>query len=100
MADFTTNDGVRIHFETEGRENGPPLIFAHSLGANLTLWDDQAAEAAGLGFRVIRYDARGHGQSEAPDGDYTLERLGRDAIDLLQALRIEKAAFCGLSMGG
>lgn len=100
MTDFTTSDGVRIHFETEGREDGSPLIFAHSLGADLGLWDAQAAEAAGLGFRVIRYDARGHGRSEAPDGDYALERLGRDVLDLMQALRIERAAFCGISMGG
>jgi pimeloyl-ACP methyl ester carboxylesterase len=59
MADFNTNDGVRIHYETEGRENGPPLLFAHSLGTDLHLWDAQAGEATGLGFRVIRYDARG-----------------------------------------
>ena len=99
MPDFTTNDGVRIHFETEGREDGPPLLFAHSLGTHLGLWDRQAREAAGLGFRVIRYDARGHGRSEAPDGDYTLERLGLDALGVLDRLGIDKAAFCGISMG-
>ena len=99
MADFNTNDGVRIHYEAEGREDGPPLLFAHSLGTDLSLWDAQAAEAAGLGFRVIRYDARGHGRSEAPDGDYTLERLGKDALAVLDQLKIEKAACCGISMG-
>ena len=99
MADFTTNDGVRIHYETEGRDDGPPLLFANSLGTDLSLWDAQAAEAAGFGFRVIRYDGRGHGQSEAPDGDYTLERLGQDALGLLDKLKVEKTAFCGISMG-
>ena len=64
------------------------------------MWDGQAAEAVGLGFRVIRYDQRGHGKSEAPKGSYTLERLADDVVDLLDALKIDKAAFCGLSMGG
>ena len=50
------------------------------------MWDAQAKEAAGLGFRVIRYDQRGHGKSDAPAGDYTLQRLGDDVIDLLDAL--------------
>src|SRR5690606_6848706 len=64
------------------------------------MWDSQAREAAGLGFRVIRYDQRGHGSSAAPPGGYTLERLGRDVLELLDALRIDRAAYCGLSMGG
>ena len=100
MAEVTTSDGVRIHYEIEGRDDGPPLLFSNSLGTNLAMWDRQAAEAAGLGFRVIRYDQRGHGRSEAPDGDYTLERLGQDVIDLMKALKLEQTAFCGLSMGG
>ena len=100
MAEVTTSDGVRIHYQIEGRDDGPPLLFSNSLGTNLGLWDRQAEEAAGLGFRVIRYDQRGHGRSEAPDGDYTLERLGQDVLDLLKALKTEQTAFCGLSMGG
>jgi 3-oxoadipate enol-lactonase len=100
MAEVTTSDGVRIHYQIEGRADGPPLLFSNSLGTNLAMWDRQAAEAAGLGFRVIRYDQRGHGRSEAPDGDYTLERLGQDVIDLLKAIKMEQTSFCGLSMGG
>jgi 3-oxoadipate enol-lactonase len=99
MPEFTTGDGVRIHYTVEGRAGGPPLVFSNSLGTNLGMWDGQAGEAAGLGFRVIRYDQRGHGKSGAPAGEYTLERLGRDAIELLDALGIETAAWCGLSMG-
>jgi 3-oxoadipate enol-lactonase len=58
------------------------------------------AEATGHGFRVIRYDTRGHGKSDAPKGPYTLARLADDLIDLLDALKIETTAYCGISMGG
>lgn len=99
MADFTTGDGVRIHYEIEGRADGPPLVFSNSLGTDLSLWDGQIAEATGLGLRVIRYDQRGHGGSEAPPGDYSVERLGKDVLELLDALGLEKASYCGISMG-
>jgi 3-oxoadipate enol-lactonase len=99
MAEATVGDGAKIHYEIEGREDGPPLLFSNSLGTNLHMWDIQAAEAVGLGFRVIRYDQRGHGKSEAPAGPYTLQRLADDVIDLLDALKIATTAFCGLSMG-
>lgn len=99
MPQFTTTDGVSIHYEVEGRADGPPLIFSNSLGTNLSMWDVQARETAGLGFRVIRYDQRGHGGSDVPDGDYELQRLGKDVIDLLNALKIDRASYCGLSMG-
>jgi 3-oxoadipate enol-lactonase len=100
MAEATTSDGIRIHYEIEGRADGPPLLFSNSLGTNLKMWDGQVSEAVGMGFRVIRYDQRGHGKSGTPAGPYTLERLGRDVIDLLDALDLEKVALCGLSMGG
>ena len=99
MGEIRTGDGIAIHYEVEGREDGPPLLFSNSLGTNLHLWDAQAAEAAGLGFRVIRYDQRGHGSSEAPEGTYRLERLSQDVLDLMDGLSIERAAFCGISMG-
>jgi 3-oxoadipate enol-lactonase len=100
MAEFTTGDGVRIHYEIEGREDGPPLLFSHALGANLALRDAQIDEATGLGFRVIRYDCRGHGASSAPARDATIERLGRDVLELLDSLGVERTNFCGVSMGG
>jgi 3-oxoadipate enol-lactonase len=100
MAEITTSDGCRIHYTIEGRADGPHLVLSNSLGTSLAMWDAQAKEAAGLGFRVIRYDQRGHGDSDAPKGDYTLGRLALDVIDLLDALGIERTAFCGLSMGG
>ena len=100
MPEVTTGDGVKIHYEVEGLEDGPPLIFSNSLGTNLHMWDGQMDTATGHGFRVVRYDPRGHGKSGSPPGEYTLERLGLDVIDLLDALEIERTAFCGLSMGG
>jgi 3-oxoadipate enol-lactonase len=100
MAEVTTSDGTKIHYQVEGREDGAPLIFSNSLGTNLHMWDGQSGEAAAHGFRVVRYDQRGHGKSDVPAGDYTLERLGQDVLDLLDSLEIERAAFCGLSMGG
>ncbi|MGQ7793492.1 3-oxoadipate enol-lactonase [Faunimonas sp. B44] len=99
MAEFRTGDGISIHYQVEGDADAPPLVFSNSLGTNLHMWDGQMAEAAAR-FRVIRYDQRGHGRSEAPQGPYTMDRLGRDVIELLDALQIEKTAFCGLSMGG
>jgi len=100
MPDVTTSDGAVIHYEAEGREDGPPLIFSNSLGTNLHMWDRQADAATARGFRVIRYDQRGHGKSGGPAGDYSFELLGKDVLDLMDALKIERAAFCGLSMGG
>lgn len=100
MPEAKTSDGIGIHYEVEGREDGPSLLFSNSLGTNLHMWDGQVEAATALGFRVIRYDQRGHGQSGAPRGGYTLDRLGQDVVDLLDALEVEKTAFCGLSMGG
>ncbi|CAN0484803.1 unnamed protein product, partial [Phaeothamnion confervicola] len=74
-------------------------MLSNSLGTNLSMWDDQAAEFA-KHFRLVRYDRRGHGQSDAPKGPYSMERFGRDVINVLDALGIEKTNWCGLSMGG
>lgn len=100
MPEIATSDGIKIHYEIEGREDGPPLVFSNSLGTDLHMWDGQVSEAAGRGFRVIRYDQRGHGASTAPKGPYALERLGRDLIELADALKLERPLLCGLSMGG
>lgn len=95
----TMDDGVRIYVEAEPDNGKPPLLFSNSLGTNLGMWDAQVAPF-GQSFRVIRYDSRGHGRSDAPDGHYSIERLGRDALAILDALEIESAYFCGLSKGG
>lgn len=83
----------------DGPEGAPAVLMSNSLGTNLHMWDDQV-DALKQRFRVIRYDARGHGQSVADEGPYTIEQLGRDALAILDALHIKKAHYIGLSMGG
>jgi 3-oxoadipate enol-lactonase len=88
-----------LHHELSGPEGAPVLVLAHSLATNLRLWDPQlpALEAQ---FRVLRYDARGHGRSQATPGPYSIELLARDVLELMRGLAIERAHFCGLSIGG
>lgn len=75
------------------------LVFSNSLGTDLTMWDKQI-ELLGQEYNIVRYDTRGHGKSEATEGEYSSEMLGNDVLDLLDHLRIEKVNFCGLSIGG
>jgi 3-oxoadipate enol-lactonase len=99
MPTITTDDGQTIHYRLEGEAGRPVLMFSNSLGADLTMWDGNMP-AALAHFQVLRYDSRGHGGSSAPAGAYTIDRLGHDALALLDALKIDKVAFCGLSKGG
>ena len=99
MPTINADDGCPIHVEVEGREGAPVLMLSNSLGTNLRMWDDQAAELARQ-FRVVRYDRPGHGRSGVPNGPYSMERFGRDVLSILDALNIKKASWCGLSMGG
>ena len=99
MPDIKTDDGCIIHVEVEGPQDGPVLMLSNSLGTNLHMWDDQVS-AWSRHFRLVRYDRRGHGQSSVPKGRYTMERLGRDVLAVLDALAIPKINWCGLSMGG
>jgi 3-oxoadipate enol-lactonase len=92
-------NGITFHYRVEGAANAPWLIFSNSLATNLTMWDDQAAHFA-RAFRVLRYDQRGHGQTEAPAGRYPFDTLLADALALMDALAIRRAHFCGLSLGG
>jgi 3-oxoadipate enol-lactonase len=92
-------DGCPINVEIEGPDRAPVLMFSNSLGTNLHMWDEQAKHLSKK-FRIVRYDQRGHGKSGAPKAPYTLERLGKDAVAILDGLKIERAHFCGLSMGG
>ena len=93
-----TANGIGIRYEFEGPETAPVVVMSHSLAANVAMWDDQMPILSG--YRVLRYDTRGHGGTDAPDGDYTLDQLAGDVLGLLDALEIEKAHFVGLSMGG
>lgn len=90
-------NGIDIHYEIEG--NGPWLTLSHSLACNLHMWDEQMALLTKK-FKVLRFDTRGHGQSSAPAGDYTLDQLADDAKGMLDALGIRETHWIGLSMGG
>jgi 3-oxoadipate enol-lactonase len=75
------------------------LVMSHALGTNLTLWDQQV-ELLQRSFRILRYDSRGHGQSSANNGPYTIPMLASDVLSLLDNLGVARAHFCGISMGG
>lgn len=89
----------RLHYRIDGAVDAPWLVFCNSLGTDLSMWDAQTAAFAS-DFRVLRYDRRGHGASTAPPGAYTLADLGGDVLALFDALGIERAHYCGLSIGG
>ncbi len=93
------NNDVSIHYEIEGRGDGPFVTMSHSLATNLQLWDPQVA-ALRSEFRILRFDTRGHGSSSAPAGPYTIENLAADVIGLLDSLAIGRTHFVGISMGG
>lgn len=99
MPDIKVDDGCTIHAELEGPQGAPVLMLSNSLGTDLHMWDEQAGPLT-RHFRLLRYDRRGHGKSGAPKGPYTMERLGRDALGVLDGLGIQKVNWCGLSMGG
>jgi 3-oxoadipate enol-lactonase len=94
-----TANGISIHCALDGREGAPWLVFSNSLATDLSMWDREAAEFAGTD-RVLRYDQRGHGRTEAPPGRYSFDLLIDDALALMDALNVPRAHVCGLSMGG
>lgn len=96
---FVTVDNTRLFYRLEGRTDLPVLVLSHSLGCDHGMWSPQMPELLER-FRVLRYDTRGHGASDAPVGDYSIDQLGRDALGLLDALQVQQFSFCGLSMGG
>jgi 3-oxoadipate enol-lactonase len=90
---------VRLHYRLEGRENLPLLALVHSLGTDLTLWND-VLPALGARHRILRCDLRGHGGSDVPAGPYSIADLGRDLLELLELLNVSRCDLCGLSIGG
>jgi 3-oxoadipate enol-lactonase len=96
---FETGDGCRIAYRIDGQAEKPVLVLSNSIGTTLEMWDGQVPELL-RHFRVLRYDMRGHGATGVPAGSYSIGRLGRDVIELLDALGIERAHFCGVSLGG
>jgi 3-oxoadipate enol-lactonase len=92
-------DGCPLNVQLDGPETAPALMLCNSLGTDLHLWDAQAPEWSRR-FRVVRYDRRGHGRSGLGRAPRTMERLGRDALAIMDALGLERVHWCGLSMGG
>ena len=90
---------MRLHHRFDGPEEAPPLMLCNSLGTTLEMWDPQVPTLARR-FRLLRYDRRGHGRSPVPPGPYSIGDLGRDALDLLDDVGLERVSFCGLSIGG
>lgn len=89
---------MKLHFRIEGE--GPWVTMSHSLACNISMWDEQAALLVKNGYRVLRFDTRGHGHSPAPAGDYTLEQLADDVHELFAEVGITRTHWVGLSMGG
>jgi 3-oxoadipate enol-lactonase len=98
MPMLDTGNG-KLNYLLEGREDAPPLVLSNSLGTDLGMWVPQMP-ALLEHFRVLRYDARGHGRSDVTPGPYSIEQLSKDVLALMDHLRIGHAHFCGLSMGG
>ena len=104
---FAAINNTRLFYRLEGRSTLPVLMLSHSLGCDHGMWLPQMPDLLER-FQVLRYDTRAHGASDAPAGDYTLARpgeytldqLGHDVLGLLDMLKIPRAAFCGISMGG
>jgi 3-oxoadipate enol-lactonase len=92
-------NGIEINYELHGKEGAPWLVLSHSLACSVRMWDPQI-DAFKASHRILAYDMRGHGRSTAPAGPYTLDMLADDVLGLARHLRIERAAYCGLSIGG
>lgn len=90
---------VNVYYRDDGPKDAPAVVLSGSLGSSLDMWDPQMAGLAGA-FRVVRYDPRGHGGSPVPPGPYTIGDLGADVLRLLDRLKVRRAHFVGLSLGG
>ena len=97
--EFIAGDGCRIAYRFDGDPGRPVLLLSNSIATSHRMWDGQIAELSAA-FRVLRYDMRGHGGSDAPVGAYSLDRLGRDVLELLDALGVARFAVVGVSQGG
>lgn len=94
-----TKNIMKTNYKLSGTPNSPVLVFSNSLGTDMSMWDEVIPYLLPY-FQVLQYDTRGRSKSQIKTEPYTIELLGQDVIDLLDTLKIEKAHFCGLSMGG
>lgn len=96
---FARLNGITVHYREDGRRDGPAVVFANSLGTDFRIWDD-VVERLSPDFRLVRYDTRGHGLSEATPAPYAMETLVEDLKALLDYLSVDDAVVVGLSVGG
>lgn len=96
---FLTIANTRMYYRLEGKQGAPALVLSHSIGTDHGMWQPQIDDFI-QHFQVLRYDTRGHGASDAPACDYSVEQLGKDVLALADGLGIQEFAFCGLSLGG
>jgi 3-carboxy-cis,cis-muconate cycloisomerase/3-oxoadipate enol-lactonase len=96
---FLARGGIDVHFRCDGRAANPAIVLSNSLGTDLTMWDEAAALLAPH-FHVVRLDLRGHGLSGAPQPGIAVDDLADDVVAVIDHLGIERAVFCGVSIGG
>jgi 3-oxoadipate enol-lactonase len=97
---LATANGVSLHYDDSGERNGTPIVFANALGTDFRIWD-KVLSAFDAKYRIVRYDMRGHGLSDATDAPYRIESdHAADLIALLDHLDVENAVLCGVSVGG
>ena len=95
----TTSTGTRIAYFVSGREWRPSLVLTHSLGSDHNMWDPQI-EALQDQYYIVAIDNLGHGESDAPVGDYTVTDLAAAVTAVADATELERFHYCGLSVGG
>ena len=96
---FATRDGIRLYWRLDGAEEGAPLVLLNAIGTDMTLWDG-LVPLLQRRFRILRFDARGHGASDSPPGEYSFEMLAQDVIAVMHAANVTRAAIAGVSLGG
>ena len=95
-----TRPQVSLHYRVDGPAQAPVVMLCNSLSSNLSMWDAQVPALCDAGYRVVRYDARGHGASTVATGATSIADLADDALALLDHLELPRVHFCGLSLGG
>jgi len=90
---------IELNYQVDGEPNLPWLVFSNSLATDMTMWDEQVFHLK-THYQILRYDQRGHGLSDAPQGQYSIDMFAEDLVALLDSLSIRKASFVGISMGG
>lgn len=92
-------NGIKMAYQVDGKEGAPYITFVTGIANDLTMWDPQVAEL-GKFYRILRYDLRGHGDTQATEGDYSMDLLVNDLLGLVTELNIQKTHLVGLGLGG